>query len=309
MSDLENTSETQNETTQPAEVVATGAEEVGQPQVNNTDDVEFYVEEEGDQEQPKINMSQEQAYAAFRKEQDKRKRKQKEIDSKDNEINELKSQVSKLSETVGNITKGAPPTMESCGFDEDEFQTKTREYYAPAQSKPSETEQPVTNEQQQQVSDQAEFYLYQKEQEFIKHIPSYEAEKTELVGKFKQYGGGSDTIQFMSQIAQQKGVDIARAIFAMNKNPSLVNDLVNAAQSNNQFAIADVIEKAASKVQTRQRKPIDTQPEPDINSSGPIDNTSKAIEKARSEWVNASAHEKLGKWNAYQAVKKQNKVN
>ena len=307
MSDLENTSETQNETTQPAEVVATGAEEVNQPQVNDTDDVEFYVEEEGSQEQPKNNMSQEQAYAAFRKEQDKRKRKQKEIDSKNNEINELKTQVSKLSETVGSITKGAPPTMESCGFDEDEFQTKTREYYAPTQSKPSETEQPVVN-QQNEVSDQAEFYLYQKEQELSKHIPTYEADKSELVGKFKQYGGGEDTIQFMSQIAQQKGVDIAKAILAMNKTPSLVNDLVQAAQSNNQFAIADVIEKAASKVQTRQRKPIDTQPEPTINSSGPIDNTNKAIEKARSEWVNASAHEKLNKWNSYQAIKKQNKV-
>ena len=76
MSDsLENIVDTQNEVTKPVDAVVANTEETSSPQTGD-EDTELYVEAEGDQQtEPKTNMSQEQAYAAFRKEKEKRQRK------------------------------------------------------------------------------------------------------------------------------------------------------------------------------------------------------------------------------------------
>ena len=300
MSDsLENMANTQNEVDQPVDAVVAEAEEVSSPQ---TDDVEteLYVETEGDHEQPKTNMSQEQAYAAFRKEKEKRQRKNEELQREKDERERLERELNELKGTVGKLTKGAPPTLESCDYDEAVYQQKVQEYYSPSEAKQPEVKQ----EQQQQSNpelDQAEFYLYQSEQELSKQLPDYEQNKSELVEKIKQFGGNDQTMIYLANIAKQAGVDIAKANVAMNKNPSLLMELNTAAQSNNQFAIADVLKKAASKVQTRQRKPIDTQPEPSINSSGPIDNATKAVQKAKEQWMKSGS---AADYQAYQAAKK-----
>ena len=307
MSDsLENMVEAQNEVTQPVDAVVAEAEEISSPQ---TDDVEteLYVETEGDHEQPKTNMSQEQAYAAFRKEKEKRQRKNDELKAAQEREKELIDRLAKLESSVGTITKGAPPTLESCDYDEEVYQQKVRDYYSQPEAKQAEVKQ----EQQKQSNpalDEAEFYLYQSEQELSKQLPDYDQNKSELVEKMKsQYGATDSTMIQFAMIAKQAGADIAKANVALNKNPSLLAELSQACSTGNQFAIADVLKKAASKVQTRQRKPIDTQPEPTINSSGPIDNHAKAVDKARTEWVNASGSEKMQKWKAYQAVKNSNK--
>ena len=302
MSDsLENMAEDEVTTNQPAEVVATEAEEVNQPQVNDTDEVELYVETEGDQEQPKTNMSQEQAYAAFRKEKEKRQRKNEELQREKDERERLERELNELKGTVGKLTKGAPPTLESCDYDEAVYQQKVKEYYSQPEAKQPEVKQEQQQQQSNPELDQAEFFLYQSEQELSKQLPDYDKNKSELVEKIKQFGGNEQTMIYLANIAKQAGVDIAKANVAMNKNPSLLMELNTAAQTNNQFAIADVLKKAASKVQTRQRKPIDTQPEPTINSSGPIDNAVKAIEKAKAQWMKSGS---ASDYQAYQAAKK-----
>lgn len=305
MSDLENMVETEVETNQPVDVVATDAEEITQPQSDNTDEVELYVETEGDQEQPKTNMSQEQAYAAFRKEKEKRQRKNEELQREKEERERLERELSELRSAVSEIKRGAPPTLESCDWNEEEYHRKVQEYYSTPQSKPSAETKPEVSEQQKQSNDMAEFYLYQKEQELSKQLPDYDQNKSELIEKMKQYGGGEHTITYLAGLASQAGVDIAKANIAMNKVPGLLIELNQAAATGNQFAIAEVLKKAESKVQTRQRKPIDTQPEPNINSSGPIDNKSAAVAKARDAWKNAeTAQEQQTRWREYQDLKK-----
>ena len=76
------------------------AEEISSPQ---TDDVEteLYVETEGDHdEQPKTNMSQEQAYAAFRKEKEKRQRKNDELKAAQEREKELIDRLAKLESSL-----------------------------------------------------------------------------------------------------------------------------------------------------------------------------------------------------------------
>lgn len=304
MSDLGNIANTEEETKQPVNVVATEAEEITQPQ-GDDGEVELYVETEGDQEQPKTNMSREQAYAAFRKEKEKRQRKNEELEASKKREQELAERIAKLESSIGSIKKGAPPTLESFDYDEDKYAQAVKEYYAPSQPEKAEAKQEIANESNQSpvLNDEAEFYLYEKEQELIKQIPDYESDKAQLVEKFKQFGGGEHNLNEMAQIANQTGVDIAKANLAFNRNPALLNKLVNA-YPRGPFAVADVLKEAESKVQTRQRKPIDTQPEPNINSSGPIDNKASAIAKAREAWMNAEPQHQARLWKEYQAAKK-----
>ena len=304
MSDLGNIAETKVNTEKPVDVVATETEEITPPQ-GDDNEVELYVETEGDQEQPKTNMSQEQAYAAFRKEKEKRQRKNEELEASKKREQELIERLASLEGAVGKISKGKPPTLESFDYDEAKYAQAVKEYYAPSQTKQTETKKPNAEESNKSdfVSDESEFYLYQKEQELIKHIPDYENDKAQLVEKFKQFGGGQQNLNEMAHIAVQTGVDIAKANLAINRNQALLDKLVKA-YPKGPFAVAEVLKEAETKVQTRQRKPIDTQPEPNINNSGPIDNKSAAVAKAREAWINAEQHDQPRLWQEYQKAKK-----
>ncbi|MEO0889110.1 MAG: hypothetical protein AAFX97_02865 [Pseudomonadota bacterium] len=271
MSDsLENMAEMQNEVTQPVDVVVTDTEETSSPQTGD-EEIELYIEAEGDQtEEPKTNMSQEQAYAAFRKEKEKRQRKNEELEAASRREKELLDRLAKLEGTVGGIAKGAPPTLESCDYDEQLFAQKMQEYYAPK----SESQKPVeqTNQAaQQHINDEDDFYLYQKEQELSKSIPTYEQEKAGLIEQFKQYGGNEQNIAHLTSIGRQRGVDVAKAFVGLNKNPSLVRKLSEAYATQNPFALADVLAEAEKKVRLQARKPLDTQPEPTIPNGGRTD--------------------------------------
>ena len=106
-----NETEVLTENAQPvAAVVANTEISEATPQAEPTEQLEVYIEEDtGDQKEPKNEMSQAQAYAAFQKEKRKRKDKQSELDSKDNEIAAMQKTVSELQSQVGNITRGEMP--------------------------------------------------------------------------------------------------------------------------------------------------------------------------------------------------------
>ena len=301
MSDsLENMAEMQNEVTQPVDVVVTDTEETSSPQTGD-EEMELYIEAEGDQsEEPKTNMSQEQAYAAFRKEKEKRQRKNEELEAAANREKELLDRLAKLEGTVGGIAKGAPPTLESCDWDEQLFAQKMQEYYAPK----SESQKPVEQQKpsaQQHSNDEDDFYLYQKEQELSKSIPTYEQEKAGLIEQFKHYGGNEQNIAHLTSIGRQRGVDVAKAFVGLNKNPSLVRELSEAYATQNPFALADVLAKAEKKVHLQARKPLDTQPEPTIPNGGRIDNLQAAVEKAKDAWIKDGS---IANYNAYKAAQK-----
>lgn len=304
MSDLGHMEETNSENPQPVEAVAANTEEITPPQGDDSD-VELFVESEGDHIEPnKTNMSQEQAYAAFRKEKEKRQRKNEELEASKKREQELLERLASLEGTVGQIKKGAPPTLESFDYDEKKYQEAMQTYYAtPAKTQAEPEPNNTSSNAPAFKNDEAEFYLYQKEQELIKHFPDYEKEKSQLVDKFKEFGGGHQNLVEMAHIAHQSNVDIARATLAMNRNPALLDSLVKA-YPRGQIAVMQVLQNAESKIQTRQRKPIDSQPEPTINNSGSIDNKSAAVAKARQAWIDAEPHEQPQRWKEYQAAKK-----
>ena len=291
------------EVVQPEEVVVTDSEATeATPQAEATEQEELYIDtDEGDQEKP-IGMSKAQAYAAFQKEKRKRKDKQEQIDKDAIEKEGLRKELLELKATVGSITKGKPPTLEGCDYDEESYQKATKEYYA----NPKAEQKPVNENKPKPVeNDEAEFYLYQKEQELAKLVPDYQESKDGLMQMFVDDGmtNPQGAMLFLSDIAKQKGVDIAKAVMTIKRIPSLLEDIKGA--GTNQFMIADILEKAANKVKTRTKKSIETQPEPEINSTGAIDGGNEVINKLRQKWV---ANPSTKNYNAYQQAKK-NKVN
>lgn len=280
----ENGAESQAEVEiQPESPVEGVSEELeASPQADNTEGQELYVDDEPDA--TKSNMSQEQAYAAFRKEQDKRKKKNQQLEAEREEKQRIQRELDELKKAVGSIQKGAPPTLESCDFDEAVFQQKTREYYALPESEPATQE--GAPQAPTQANEEAQFYLYQKEQDIMKVLPSY-AEAKESVRNHllshEQIHNADQAIEFMSDLARQKGVDIAKAIVAIDKRPSIIGELLQA--GTNQILMADIIEKAAGRVKTRSKKQIDSEPAPQITNKGPIDHSSAQVAKLREAWV------------------------
>lgn len=288
------------EAVQPVEVVETEAEITEtNPQVEATEQEELYIDEdEGDQQKPTTGMTQEQSYAAFQKEKRKRKEKQEQIDKDAVEKDQLRQELADLKATVGNMVKGKPPTLESLDYDEEAYQEATQAYYAkPEQSATKPANQNADNN----ANDEAEFYLYQKEQELTKLLPDYQTSKDGLLKAFENDGmtNPKGAMLFLSNIAQQKGIDIAKAVMTLERIPSLLEDIKRA--GNNQFMVGDILEKAANKVKTRTKKPINTQPEPVINSTGAIDGGNEAVNKLRQQWV---ANPSTQNYNAYQSAKK-----
>lgn len=287
---------------QPVEVVETETEITeANPQAEATEQEELYIDEdEGNQQKP-IGMTQEQSYAAFQKEKRKRKEKQEQIDKDALEKESLRKELADLKAQVGNITRGEMPDPYDFDNKEDHYKA-LKEWEGNAAPKAAETKQV---EQQGSADDEAEFYLYQKEQELTKLLPEYQASKDSLLKIFKDDGmdNPKGAMLFLSNIAQQKGIDIAKAVMTMERIPSLFEDIKRA--GSNQFMIGDILEKAASKVKTRTKKPINTQPEPEINSTGAIDGGNEAVNKLRQKWV---ANPSTQNYNAYQNAKK-NKVN
>jgi hypothetical protein len=291
------------EVVQPVEVVETEAEKTeANPQAEATEQEELYVDEdEGDQQKPTTGMTQEQSYAAFQKEKRKRKEKQEQIDKDAIEKESLRNELADLKAQVGNITRGEMP--DPFDFDNKEDHYKALKEWE-GNAAPQQQSESKVDEVENATNDQAEFYLYQKEQELTKLLPDYQKSKDGLMQMFVDDGmdNPKGAMLFLADIAKQKGVDIAKATMTIERIPSLLEDIKRA--GNNHFMIGDILERAANKVKTRTKKIIDTQPEPEINSTGAIDGGNEAVNKLRQVWV---ANPSKSNYNAYQQAKK-NKV-
>lgn len=291
------------EVTQPVDDVVSDTEESeATPQAEATEQTEVFIEEDdGDQEKPTSSMTQEQAHAAFRKEQAKRKRKNEELEKEKAERERLQREVEELKATVGDIARGEMP--DPYDYDDKHEYYKALKLWEGKGGAASDTKagQATQKPENKQANDEAEFYLYQREQELTKILPDYESVKADLTKTLtEKYNVESpeDVFIAFSDIAKQNGTDIAKALFVMKKIPSILDELNKAS---NPFVIAKILEKAAGKVKTRTPKNIDTQPEPEITNTGVV---TGGTDKLRQAWVKNPTKEN---YTAYMNSKK--KVN
>ena len=257
------------------------------PQADAGNDVEVYVEEGGDDQEisHKNEMSQAQAYAAFQKKKKQSAQRKQELDASQGREQKLQRELDELKTTVGNMVKGKPPTLDQFDYDESQYQTAVKEYYsepAPQNKKAEENNQKVSNP----ANEEAEFYLYQREQELEKALPDYGQAKKVVADLFSKTGVIQDNdvaFNYIASVAKQKNIDAAKVIFAISKNPNILDDIV--AAGSNAFLVADILTEAEKKVKTRAKVKIDSTPEPELTNSGPIDSSNEAVKKARQNWV------------------------
>ena len=299
MSDLENMSEVIEDKPKAVEGVVPDTDNTIPP--NDSEEGELtFIEDEGEpNETPKENDQLMKQRAAFAKSKQKQREEKEKREAAEREARELRERLERLEASQADIQKGKPPTLASCDYDEETYETKVREYY----SQPAKKDEPkaTPNQEKFKADDESEFYHYQKANDLRSKLPNYDELEGKAKKNFEKFGNPDIVINNISRIAMQKGVDVAKAIAAFGMSESMVDELAKAASTGNQFAIADVIDKAAKRIQPRTSKKIDTQPEPTINSSGPIDNSAKAVEKARQAWIDNGT---AANYNAYKAAKK-----
>lgn len=294
--------ESNNEEHKPSDPVAGNDEATeGKPQPKTIGDSDFYIDEGNQEEEPKTNMTHEQSYAAFRKEQEKRKKKAAELKKREEENQLLKNEMEQLKKQVNNLSRGEMP--DPYDFDDKHAYYKALKEWEGSGSSQKQGDNPAQTQQKtQQRDDNADFYLYQKEQDLINSIPDYEKSKNSVINSMSEKYGVNDVesvINSLSSIAMQSNVDIAKAFLAMDKIPSLIEELDR--NATNPFAVSKILEKAASKVKTRNHKSIETKPEPQINNTGPVDNVNAEVDKLRKEWVKNST---TANYKKYMAAKK-----
>lgn len=299
-----NAIENKDEANQPVDSVVENTEATeAKPQAEATDEQEIYFDDSSDDQDisHKTEMTQAQAYAAFQKKKKQSAKRKEELEAEQERSSRLQRELEELKATVGQITKGKPPTLDQFDYDEEKYQQAVRDYYSAPETKPAKTKPAEQKQESNPVNDEAEFYLYQKEQELVKHIPDYEKAKAEVVESFDKYGvkDSNQALNYLSMISKQKGVDVAKVIFAINKSPGILDEIVNAGA--NDFAVADILVKAEGRVKTRSRKPIDSEPEPVITNSGKVNSNNEQVNQARQKWIDNPTS---ANYNAYQAAKK-----
>jgi len=304
--DSGNIAETLGETTQPDEVVVTESEATeATPQAEATEEVEFYVEAEGDQQQEPNKMDERQTRAAWKEEKRKRKEKaeiakaQKErADRIEKELEELKSQVSQA-------TRGKRPSAYDYDSEEefdvayDKWRTHGKTEQKPVQAN--------AKEQVFNMSDDQEYHLHQSETALKKSLKDYDDVKDSVHNELKTAFGLQDDYPIMEQIAQfahTYDVDPAKAFYALNKLPNKINDLVK--NQNNPAQIGRILRDLESKVKVRERKPSETKPEPSIKGGGEVNDLTTQVQKAKDKWMESGT---IPDYKIYQAAKKKLKSN
>jgi len=294
---------------QPVDAVVADAEENGSPQAVDSDS-ELFVETEDDQQQTSNSgMSKRNLTAAFLEERQKRKKKTKELQKEREEKQRLDNELAELRAQVSSVTNPKPNPSDFYNAED----------YDTALSSWQQASKPVEKKQEAQlqnvgVDDQTAYELFSSEEQVKKSLPDYEDAKAAVTDVFIQEGVTPENTELVfaniNGLSKFTGSDPAKAIYAFSKNPLLMRKFLQASGANdNGLAMSNVIKEAASKVKSRNKVAIDSQPEPDIKSSGPVDNSTAAINKAREAWQKADAGKKIAAWNKYQGLKKQNKVN
>jgi hypothetical protein len=286
--DSGNMTETLGETTQPEPVVVTDSEATeATPQAEATEEAELYVEVEGDQQDETPNrMSREQERAAWKQEREKRKKKAELAKAEKERADRLEAKVKELESKIGNVTRGPKPDPYEYASKEEFYQAYEEwENTGQPKSKADPVAQSASEKPKSLLSEDQEWHLHSSEQNLKRALPDYEDAKNDVEQELKRAFGVPNDYPIMDQIAQLShtfDVDPAKAVYALKKMPSKIDDLVK--HGKNTAQLGRILRDLESKVKVRERKQIDSTPEPNIKSGGPVDNVNANITKLREKW-------------------------
>lgn len=304
MSDLENMLDVENTNDQPVDAVAADAETTDStPQEDATDQVEFVIEDEGDQEtKPKSNFDDVQKRkAAFARAKQKERQAKKEAQELKLKLAQEQEEREKLAAEVARMSAGPKPTLEDCDWDQDEYDRRSAEWQA-KQPKQVEKKEPQKLDDYEPDLD-AQFNLSEGDQKLksggIKDVEEKVGELSETIQS--KFGINPDQVfDSWAAIAEESGEDysVSSARYMIARNPAVLDEI---ARCKTPLGVNRILKREASKLKVRSRQKLDTQPEPTIRNGGPIDNLERAVEKARDAWI---ADGTIANYNAYKAAQK-----
>ena len=313
MSDLNNMLDDEKESFQPEAAVEAATEE-SQPTPQGGDTESEYFFDEGEADQSNAANDEEQKIlkqrAKFAKLKSQKRAEVEAREKAERENAELLARLAALESSVGDVTRGPKPTLESCGYDEETFEQAYDKWrsHGTTKSAVKNTEQPVNNQQQavNPVNDEADFYHHLKSTELKEKLTDFDEQASKVQSKINSVTGNQQNtemfMQNMRAIAHRRGIDIAKAEYALGRSDVLFEKLK---ATRDQYDIEDVLREAAGKIQTRERKAPESQPTPTIGGGGTIDNTAAGVEKLRQKWQDSGS---IKDYQAYKAARKQSQT-
>lgn len=256
-----------NETEQPESGVVADTEVTSDsPQSQDTVEYELQIDDEGKPDkEPEKQPDYEMARKAYKEREEKRKKRE----AEEREQKELKERLERLEAENKKAAIGKPPTLADCDYDEDEFSKKTQEYYSKlnAQSSSSVEESESSDSSNEiKLSTAAQIQIDKQEEQTRSKYKQYDNDKTDLAMKFVDIGFNPDlALDSIKEICYNDGTDFTKAVIALNKLPGAFDELSKQAQAG-PVAVARFIRGAAKKIQLAEKKPIESTPEPDINT-------------------------------------------
>lgn len=270
MSDLENMLEVENSNDQPTDAVAADVEETSTtPQGEDTDQVEFFIDDEGDQEEKPNNNFDDVAKrkAAFAKAKQKEREAKKKARELETQLAKERQEREELAAQVARLSAGKKPTLEDCEWDEDEYDRRKAEWESKQPKAVEQKEQPEQVEEYEPDID-AQFQLSEGDAKLKSGgIKDVEEKVSELADAIQAKFGVNPEVVFdnWAAIAEESGEEysVSSARYMVARNPAVLDEI---ARCKTPLGVNRILKREASKLKTRNSKSVDTQPEPNVGS-------------------------------------------
>lgn len=278
--------ETENETVQPDEVVATESEATeAAPLAEDTETEEFEVTIDADQQNEGEDGKEIDYRAMALAKAEKAKKEREKRKAAEDREKELQERLNRLESQVSEVSAGPKPNADDYYGDPEGYAKALNEWES--KKKPQQRETKQSDDAAPEVPEGILSYQYESEEKMRSQYKAYDDKHAALSEKMSKMGVNPETtLASLADICVgMDGVDYATAVIAMNEVPGALETVFKAANSGSRGLVQKHIRDAASKVKLSRRQKIDTKPEPSVASTGGIDSAQAELAKAREAYT------------------------
>lgn len=296
MSDSGTMTDTDTHIDQPADVVATDAEVTDStPLETAQEETEYYVDVDADQTETASEDETAKYRAIARDKAEKMKRQREAKEEAERKNKELQERLDKQDRLIAELMAGKKPNPDDYYDDPEAYRLAVSEW---EQKTPKTTEPAKAQAQNNVLTDDILEEVFVSEERLKEAMPDYDAKAEALTHKLVNKGANADAaMTHLKLLCFRDGVDYAKAVVGINEVPGMFDKVMSAPT---EAHLSRYIKDAASKVKTRERKKIDTKPEPVISSGGAVNGSQAEIDRLRKKYSESGS---MADFRALQAAK------
>ena len=266
MSDLDNQINDQLDNDKTADGVVPIVENDQQPPQDAVQSEELEVvfedDKEGDQKQKPENDDEAKRRAAFAKAKGKEREAKDRAKAEKQRADKLEAELDDLKSNVNSIKRGPRPDPFDY-TDQDEFYADLDKWTGLSnEPEKKAAEAPVVPAYEPDI--EAEFRLDDGSKKLKSAgISDFDSRLESFKGMVSKVSTAPDVlINSLSKIAVDAGIDPAKALYMVERNPSSFDEILEVATSD--IKIAKILEREAAKLKLRKKGSIDSAPEPNV---------------------------------------------